>query len=198
MDFPGDRRTALVIGSLVDPGGVARAKAVPASHADELTTVGMGASPSWNVCCADDALAFTDRFSVVGDLRLRLDAAATREIDDGITWGPLTVWTQSRTLSPTCTRTALARAAEQLASHGITALIGHELEFVLFPVDSVWGAYGLGPALRNRRFLQAILDRAARAQLEIRQLHAEAAPGQFELSLAPRHPVQAADDLMAA
>lgn len=198
MDLNGNGRTPLVIGSLVDSGGVARAKVVPASHVDELATVGMGASPSWSVCCADDALAFTERFSVVGDLRLRLDAAATREIDDGITWGPLTVWTQSGAPSPTCTRTALARAVELLASQGITALIGHELEFVLFPVDSAWGAYGLGPALRNRRFLQAILDRAARADLEVRQLHAEAAPGQFELSLVARQPVQAADDLMAA
>ncbi|MDQ2699467.1 MAG: glutamine synthetase, partial [Actinomycetota bacterium] len=110
MDLNGNGRTPLVIGSLVDSGGVARAKVVPASHVDELATVGMGASPSWSVCCADDALAFTERFSVVGDLRLRLDAAATREIDDGITWGPLTVWTQSGAPSPTCTRTALARA----------------------------------------------------------------------------------------
>ncbi|MCR2809268.1 MULTISPECIES: hypothetical protein [unclassified Microbacterium] len=57
----------LLIGSLVEPGGVCRDKAVPASRADAFAATGMGVSSSWSVLCADDRLAFTDRFSAVGE-----------------------------------------------------------------------------------------------------------------------------------
>lgn len=93
--IPGD----LVIGSIVDPGGVPRAKAVPASRAAAFATAGMGASPSWNTFCVDDQIAFTGRFSVVGDLRLRIDLAELRELGGGTMWAPATLCAQ--TGSPT-------------------------------------------------------------------------------------------------
>lgn len=199
----------LLIGSLVDPGGVARAKAVPAARAEAFATVGMGASPSWNVFCADDRLAFTERFSVVGDLRLRVDPRAVRDLGDGLTWGPVTVGTQSGEIAASCTRTALASAVERLAAADVTALVGHELEFQLFPLEGLtaddvprtgpgpeWSAYGLGAAIDHREFLRGVLARARAAGVEILQLHAEAGPRQFELSLAARPPVEAADDLV--
>lgn len=200
----------LLIGSLVDPGGVARAKAVPLDRGEAFEGVGMGASPSWNVFCADDRLAFTERFSVVGDVRLRTDRNAVRDLGDGLAWAPVTVYEQDGTVSPSCTRSALLGAVTRLSTAGITALVGHELEFQLFdparPDDPRplvgqsprWSAYGLGAVIDEAAFAQALLARASTAGLTVLQVHAEAAPRQFEVSLAPTSPVEAADDLVLA
>lgn len=190
----------LVFGSIVDPGGVARAKAVPADRLDEFVRVGMGASPSWNVFCVDDQLAFTDRFGVVGDQRLRIEPGALRSLGDGVQWAPATVHTQDGAVSPACTRSALARTVERLAADGIAARVGHELEFTLFDgVDAPhWSAYGLGAALDQRRFLQSVLARAWVADLGIAQVHAEFGANQFEISLRALPPVEAADALVLA
>lgn len=190
----------LVFGSIVDLAGVARAKVVPADRIDEFTRVGMGASPSWNVFTSDDQIAFTDRFGVVGDLRLRIDPDAVRNLGDGVQWAPATVHTQDGAVSPVCTRSALAGTVERLAADGLAARVGHELEFTLVPgVDAAhWSAYGLGAALDQRAFLQAVLARAWVADLGIAQLHAEFGADQFEISLAPRDPVAAADGAVLA
>ncbi|HWM17549.1 MAG TPA: glutamine synthetase family protein [Microbacterium sp.] len=201
----------LLIGSLVDPGGVSRAKAVPASRRDAFATTGMGASPSWNVFCADDRLAFTARFSVVGDMRLRIDPTAIRDLGDGLSWGPVTVAALDGTVAASCTRSTLTRAVDRLAAAGITASVGHELEFVLFPRDDQpnrpelpavaspeWSAYGLGAIVDHAAFLQDVLARGRTAGLDVQQAHAEWAPRQFELSLPARPPVEAADDLVLA
>ncbi len=190
----------LVFGSIVDSGGVARAKAVPADRLDEFARVGMGASPSWNVFCVDDQLAFTDRFNVVGDLRLRIDPEALRSLGDGVQWAPATIHTQDGATSPACTRSALERTVDRLAADGITARVGHELEFTLFdgvPVPQ-WSAYGLGAALDQREFLQSVLARAWIADLGIAQVHAEFGANQFEISLQALPPVEAADALVLA
>lgn len=190
----------LVFGSIVDPGGVTRAKAVPADRLDAFARVGMGASPSWNVFCVDDQLAFTGRLDVVGDLRLRIDPEALRSLGDGVQWAPATVHTQDGAVFPACTRSALARTVERLAADGISARVGHELEFTLF--DGVaaphWSAYGLGAALDQREFLQSVLARAWVADLGIVQLHAEFGTNQFEVSLPALPPVEAADALVLA
>lgn len=192
----------LLIGSLIDPGGVARAKALPAVRAHEFMASGVGASPSWNVFCADDQLAFTERFSPTGDMRLRIVAEAARALGDGLSWGPVTVHTLDGAVDPTCSRSVLARTVARLQDAGITASVGHELEFQLFPNDPVpnagWSAYGLRAVTDHATFLQRVLARARTAALDFLQLHAEAGPTQFELSIAPRPPVEAADDLVLA
>lgn len=192
----------IVIGSLVDPGGVPRAKVVPRARLDAFVGVGMGLSPSWNVFCVDDDLAFTERFSVVGDLRLRIDADELRDLGDGVAWAPGTVHTLDGAVADSCTRDALRRTVDRLAARGLTALVGHEVEVTLFDADErplrPWSAYGLGSALRDAAFLQRVLERSDAAGLAVLQLHAEYGPGQFEVSLAPRDPLAAADDLTLA
>ncbi|WP_460775100.1 type I glutamate--ammonia ligase [Microbacterium sp. GXF7504] len=192
----------LLIGSLIDPGGVARAKAVPAARTHEFATSGMGASPSWNVFRADDQLAFTQRFSPAGDMRLRIVAEAARALGDGLSWGPVTAHTLDGDVDPTCSRSVLARTVARLQDAGITASVGHELEFQLFPnapaPNEGWSAYGLRAVADHATFLQLVLARARTAALDIVQMHAEAGPNQFELSIAPRPPVEAADDLVLA
>jgi glutamine synthetase len=49
----------LVLGSVVDMAGVARAKSVPAARSAAFHRSGMGASPTWNVLCIDNGIAFT-------------------------------------------------------------------------------------------------------------------------------------------
>ena len=189
----------VVIGSVVDPGGVPRAKTVPARHAGRFAAEGMGAAVSWSVFCADDQLAFTPEFSVVGDLRLRLAADGLRDLGEGLAWGPCTVVAQDGSPAPVCTRSALSRVVADLARDGLSARVGHEVEFTVFGgPPRPWSAYGLGAVLDRADVLRDILHRADRAGLDVLQLHAEYGPDQFELSLAPSDPVTAADEVILA
>ncbi|GAA2238691.1 glutamine synthetase family protein [Herbiconiux moechotypicola] len=190
----------IIVGSIVDLSGVVRAKAVPAARAEAFESVGMGASPSWNVFCVDDQTAFTPTFSVTGDLRMRVDRSRLREIAEGVRWAPGTFHTQDGAVAAVCTRSALERQVERMRDRGLEALVGHEVEFVLdeaVPRER-WSAYGLGSLLESRGFVADLLEAADRAGLEVAQVHAEYGPDQYEVSLAPRPPVEAADDLVLA
>lgn len=190
----------LIVGSIVDLAGVARAKVVPANRVGAFVSSGMGASPSWSVFCADDALAFTDDLSVVGDLRLRIDESDLRAVGDGVSWAPATLHELDGSVSAVCTRSALRSVVKALENDNLRAQVGHEIEFTLFggAVAEHWSAYGLGAALTQESFVKALLTNAERAQVNIEQFHAEYGPGQFEISLAPAAPVAAADAVIAA
>lgn len=195
-----DRTDALVIGSIVDTAGVVRAKAAPASRLDNFARSGLGASPSWLVFCTDDAIAFTPSFSATGDLRLRIDPDDLRDLGEGTRWAPATVHHQDGEPFAACPRGVLARTVAALDADGLTAKVGHELEFVLFDATEAgqWAAYGLGVLQQTEPFVKDLLSTAARAGLEIEQVHAEYGHNQLEISLPPRAPVAAADDLVLA
>ncbi|MFE4499185.1 glutamine synthetase [Rhodococcus sp. NPDC056743] len=190
----------LIIGSIVDLAGVSRAKVVPANRVDVFVNSGMGASPSWSVFCADDALAFTEELSAVGDLRLRITEADLRAVGDDVSWAPATLHELDGSVSAVCSRTALRRTVKALAHDNLEARVGHEIEFTLFGGDVAeqWSAYGLGAALAQEQFVRDLLVNAERAQLNIEQFHAEYGPGQFEISLAPDSPLEAADSVIVA
>ncbi|MDT2008614.1 glutamine synthetase [Rhodococcus opacus] len=193
-------RADRIVGSIVDMAGVARAKVLPMSRLTSFVESGAGASPSWSVFCVDDHLAFTPSFSVVGDLRLRIDSDDVRNLGNGAYWAPACLSEQDGTPSPACTRGAVRRVTERLASSGLTARTGHEIEFTLFDAATVeeWAAYGLNAVLAQEEFLDGLLSAAATAELPIEQVHAEAGLNQFEVSLAPADPVRAADDAVLA
>ncbi|EME17670.1 type I glutamate--ammonia ligase [Rhodococcus triatomae] len=196
----------LVVGSYVDMAGVARAKAMPTSRLDTFVTAGAGVSPSWLVFCVDDHLAFTPSMSVVGDLRLRITTDGVRDIGNGMLWAPADLTHQDGAPSPGCPRHALRRAVSRLGTSGVTARVGHELEFTLFRApaaagnadDGRWAAYGLESILRQEKFVADVLVAAERAGLPVDQVHAEYGPNQFELSLGPADPVTAADRTILA
>jgi glutamine synthetase len=203
----GDLRAAgveIVVGSVIDFGGVARAKAVPLARLASFVTDGMGASPSWNVFCIDDSIAFTPSFGVVGDLRLHVDPAALSVVAPGVAWGPAEVTEQDGTASPVSARGLLGRVAADLAADGYRTLMGCELEFSLIPADGSfdgpWQAYGLGAVMgeAERAFARAFAAQAAEVGLPVDQLHAEYGRRQLEISLGPTDPVRAADNVVLA
>lgn len=193
----------LLAGTVVDPAGVIRAKHVPVSRARAFHTGGMGASPTWNVFGIDNSISFTPRFGVTGDLRLRADLAAARDLGDGLAWAPAEMSTQDGEPAAVCTRGLLRRTQAALAGDGLAALVGCELEFVLTKpdgsaLDGRWTAYGMGAVLEHEQFLTDLLAAADEADLPVEQIHAEYGENQFEFSLAPADPLTAADNVVLA
>src|ERR1700712_1431208 len=102
----------LVAGSVTDLGGVTRAKYVPLRRLGDFARSGAGVSPSWSVFCVDTGIAFTPDIGVVGDLRIRIDPADVRLIDDGVAWAPGTLNDQQGAPAPLCVRSVLARTEQ--------------------------------------------------------------------------------------
>ncbi|GAB7067049.1 glutamine synthetase family protein [Mycolicibacterium hodleri] len=189
----------LVAGSVTDPAGVTRAKYVPLRRLGDFQRSGMGVSPSWSVFCVDSGIAFTPTIGVAGDLRIRLDPADVRVVDDGIAWAPGNLTDQAGDPAPLCTRDALARAERAAADRGLTALVGAELEATMLAPDGgpastgPWSPYGIRTSLDHSAFLVDLATTAERAGLSIEQIHTEYGHDQLEVSLAPTTPVAAAD-----
>src|SRR3954451_13432918 len=99
---------ALVAGSVTDLAGVTRAKYVPLRRLAAFQRAGMGVSPSWSVFCVDSGIAFTPSIGVVGDLRIRIDPADLRQVDDGVAWAPGDLQDQQGNPAPQCVRSLLA------------------------------------------------------------------------------------------
>ncbi len=149
----------LVGGSVVDMGGVARAKYVPTPRLAAFHRVGMGASPCWSVFCVDGNIAFTPELNVIGDLRILIDPAELRVVEDGIAWAPGEFHDQGGGSNEMCARSALRRAVATAEAAGLTALVGAELECTLLGPDgghATRGArspYGLRTSLEQAAFL---------------------------------------------
>lgn len=189
----------LLSGTVVDPAGVIRAKHVPTVRARAFHVAGVGASPSWNVFCIDNAIAFRPGFGVVGDLRLRADLAALHVLGDGLAWAPAEMFDQDGDPVPVCTRGLLRRTQAELAGRGLTALVGAELELVVpEQVGRPWNAYGLGPVLDVEPFVLDLVDMCTAVGLPLEQVHAEYGVGQVEFSLSPTDPLTAADNVVLA
>ncbi|KAI1340385.1 glutamine synthetase [Xylariaceae sp. FL0016] len=118
--------------------------------------------------------------------------------------------------SALCPRTTLKKTLEEAASHDMSFLVGFEVEFVIMergaesPQDyhtlsndgHAWAmARTLSDWGREGSFATAIdeiLDTLEKADIEIEQFHAEAAPGQFEIVLGALPPMEACDSLLHA
>ncbi|TPG34906.1 glutamine synthetase family protein [Mycolicibacterium hodleri] len=189
----------LVAGSLTDPAGVTRAKYVPLRRLGDFQRSGMGVSPSWSVFCVDSGIAFTPTIGVAGDLRIRIDPATVRVVDDGIAWAPGNLTDQGGEPVPLCLRSLLVRAERAAADRGLTALMGAELECTMVAPDGgpastgPWSPYGIRTSLDRSAFLVDLATTAERAGLSVEQIHTEYGHDQLEVSLAPGTPVATAD-----
>jgi glutamine synthetase len=199
-----DRGVRFVLGTAVDYSGVTRAKGVPIARFPTFVEQGMGASPSWLVFCADFGIAFTPDLGVTGDLRVRIDPAATVVVDHGVAWAPGEFFQQDGERFTGCPRWRLRQIVSRLQGAGLTASTGAELEFVLTAPDgskrvgAPWQGYGVRSALDVAPLLADLTDSFAGAGVPIEQLHAEYGADQFEISLPPADPVTTADRTILA
>jgi glutamine synthetase len=192
-------------GVVSDTGGVIRAKTVPARRIESFARSGMGASLTWPVFCVDNGIAMTPELGVVGDLRLTADLERAVVLDHGFGWAPADVRDQDGAVSPYCWRSVTRRQVDRLAVLGIEARVGNELEFGLLdeagrPLGERdgWPCYGAGVYSELGEFAADLCERLDAAGVPVEQIHAEYGLGQFEISLPPREPVAAADDVLLA
>ncbi len=194
----------LVAGSVTDLAGVTRAKYVPLRRLEDFARSGMGVSPSWSVFCVDSGIAFTPSIGVIGDLRIRIDPADVRLIDDGIAWAPGSLNDQYRRPAPLCVRSLLERTERHAADRGLSVRLGAELECTMLAPDGSpasigpWSPYGIRTSLDHSAFLVDLATTADRAGLRIEQLHTEYGHDQLEVSLGPDTPVATADAVILA
>jgi glutamine synthetase len=200
-----ENSTGVVIGTVVNPAGLTLAKVVSDCAAARFADPGLGASPTWHGFAIDrTGIAFTESITVVGDQRLRIDQRAQRRIDDGLSWAPASFFDQDGDRVPECTRSILAGIQSQLHAQGYQAQVGHEIEFlVVDPAGNrlpgqLWAPYGLAGVLEHEAFIRDVITALAAAHLGVEQFHPEYGVNQFEVSLTPAPPVEAADQLVLA
>jgi len=189
-----------LIGTYVDNGGVVRAKQVPLDRVAAFHRNGLGASYSWAMFCIDDALPMTPYFSVVGDMRMKVDLSAARVLGNGLAWAPVCLFNQDGSPLEHCPRGSLQRQVDALNVDQLAARSAFEIEFTAF--DAATGevgtgvAYGLRAMMDNEAFFSAIVAGLTVAGIKVEQIHAEAGRGQIELSTPPLDPVASADALV--
>lgn len=194
---------ATLIGTVIGPAGLAHAKTVPLRRMGIFADPGLGASPVFHAFTIDQTgIAMGGGIGVVGDQRIRIDLGALRILGDGLAWAPAAFYNQDGSPDPYCSRGVLQRVQDGLEAAELTALVGHEVEFVLVGPDGgrlpslLWAQYGLAGLLEFEGFVRDVTDAANGSGVTIEQFHPEYGKNQFEISLAPLPPVAAADQLI--
>ena len=189
--------------TMVDNAGIARVKVVPVERVEAVARGGVGMSSIWAVAAADDHFAATDAYgSPSGDMRLIPDLSAIRPLAaaPGYAWAPVWQFGQELDHLPACQRGALARVVDAGAALGLEFRLTFEVELTLLTAAGTPAHGGPGYSPRALLPLQAFaldLVRALGAQgIAVEQLHPEYSPGQFEVSVAPVPPLEAADQLV--
>ena len=154
---------ATLIGTVVNPAGLIHAKTVPLRRMSSFADPGLGASPVWHVFAIDQAgIVFSESTGVVGDQRIRIDLGALRILGNGFAWAPGSFFDQNGEPDPYCTRGALAAVTKRLDDAGYSAVVGHEIEFVLVGPDGarlpqhLWAQYGLAGVLEYEGFVRDV------------------------------------------
>ncbi|MEO3759374.1 glutamine synthetase family protein [Mycobacterium sp. B14F4] len=194
---------ATLIGTVVNPAGLTHAKTVPLRRMGAFADPGLGASPVWHAFAIDQTgIVFGDAITPVGDQRVRIDLGALRILGDGLAWAPGGFFNQDGSPDPYCSRGALSRVQSRLSDAGLSAVVGHEMEFLLVGPDGsrlpshLWAQYGLAGVLEFEGFVRDVTDAATGSGVAIEQFHPEYGANQFEISLTPLPPVAAADALV--
>lgn len=109
---------------------------------------------------------------------------------------------------PLCPRTQLSRAQEFGARGGLSFLVGFEIEFLLLqrtgsgsyePLTNDGHSWSVSRFFADPKIPKLLADIVKALEsmgIFVEQIHAESAPGQFELVLPPLPPVQAVDTLL--
>jgi glutamine synthetase len=204
----GEAGVSAVILGFVDPSMIVRTKCVPIERFAALAGSGVGLSTLFNVAMSNDQFALLPGYvdGPSGDLRLRPDPSATEPLAamPGWAWAPVDQFTQEGEPFPACPRAFTRRMADAFAARGLAVKAVFEFEF---SVGTRGDDGGFRPAHRgpgysdialvgNHDFALDLITTTQAQGLGLQQFHPEYADGQFEMSIAPRDPVAAADAAM--
>ncbi len=195
----------MVAVTFVDNAGITRVKCVPIDRLEHTASLGVGASPVFDTFCFDDSMVLGRHLGGPdGDLRLvpDLDRLVPLACQPGWAWAPADKYTQEGPRFSACQRSFAADQVAAAAARGLTLSMAFESEWSLGTdtedfVPAFHGpAYGLirlgQVADYARDLVTALLDQG----LTVEQFHPEYALAQLELSVAPKDPVGAADDVV--
>lgn len=194
-----------VAGSYVDNSGIARMKAVPVGRLPHALRHGIGMSPVFDVFTFEDAITASPASTgPVGDLRLFLDPErlVVLAAQPGWAWAPVDRRTQDGEAHWGCQRSFARSMVERAAAtQGLTLRMGFEAEWVVdrspdgdrFVAAAPGPAYGMDRLIELSDLCRDVLAALAAQSVEVGQFHPEYATSQFELSIQPAAPVQAAD-----
>src|SRR5690606_31323446 len=193
------RREPLIMACCSDIAGQVRGKAFPVRDFERRCDSGIGWCPTNVQITAFDQIAETP-FGALGDLLLVPDPATRVEVDfgpdepaDRFVLGDI-VHTDGRPWA-CCLRTALKDALAALeAETGLRLLAAFEHEFH-FAGDAgePGGAYALRSMRRGARLGETLLAALDQAGIEVELFHPEYGIAQYEISVAPRPGLTAAD-----
>jgi glutamine synthetase len=193
----------------VNHAGAPLVKVVPLAAFDAAAAVGVGFSPVSDAFRADGAIDPAHRLAKPdGDLRLRAAAAALAllEPSSGWAWAPRERFERSGEPYVGDQRHRCRLQQEQLHQAGVELRAGFELEWLVAshrpdadPKPAMpGGPYGADRLVEGLDYATALLDALEAAGIPWLQFHPEYGAGQFELSLAPGTPLEAADRLVHA
>jgi glutamine synthetase len=192
----------------VDPSMIVRTKTIPIERFEIVAETGVGLSTLFNVAMSNDQFALAEGYidGPSGDIRLRPDPAATVPLAamPGWAWAPVEQYTQAGERYAACPRAFARRLEEAFAARDLSVRVAFEFEFSigtrgddgsLVPAHEGPG-YSDIALVRTHDFAFDLVTTAQSQGLQVQQLHPEYADGQFEMSIATRDPLDAADAAM--
>jgi glutamine synthetase len=186
--------------TMVDNGGITRVKAVPLARLERAATNGVGMAYIWAAAGTDDLFADVAPFdNPSGDMRLVPDLGAARILTaaPGWAWAPVDQLSQELEPLPACQRTVLRRTVDATRAAGLDLRATFEIEATLLDADGRPAHDGPGYSTTAftliEGFLFDLVEALEASGVEVEQFHPEYAPGQFEVSVAARDPLAAAD-----
>jgi glutamine synthetase len=189
----------------VDPSAIVRVKCVSIERFPDVAATGVGLSTLFNAAMSNDHFALHPGYidGPTGDIRLRPDPDATVPLAamPGWGWAAVDQYTQDGERWAACPRWFVRRMVDDLSKLGLSVKAALELEFCV-GIDNDQGDFEpahQGPGysdialVANHEFAGDLMGAMESQGLGLQQFHPEYADGQFELSIAPRDPVTAAD-----
>jgi glutamine synthetase len=193
-----------IVLSYVDTAGITRIKTVPVARLARATRWGVGMSTVFDVFLSNDLMTSTAELgSPDGDLRLvpDLDRLVVLAAQPGWAWAPVDRYTQAGEVWAACQRSFARAMVERAAAAGLTFSMAIEVEWALGRGDSdefvpacAGPAYGMTRLVELSDYARDVLAALQDQGIEVDQLHPEYSDGQFEVSVAAKDPVGAADD----
>jgi glutamine synthetase len=197
----GRRQVDAVALTFVDNSGIARTKTIPLAGLERAAAWGVGMSPVFDAFLVDDSVAPGGQPD--GDLRLLPDLGRLTVLagQPGWAWAPVDRYTQDGEPYPVCQRLFAGRMAARAAAAGIETRMGFEIEWAVgetrgddeFVPACRGPAYGMARLVELSDYARDLHAALAAQALPVLQVHPEYAAGQYEVSVAPAGPVDAAD-----